>query len=186
MTSRASRCPRWRTGSRSGPSCGSARSSRMTWSPGCWAACRRRGPTRRPPVPDQPGPAQPGPDQPGPERPPGPGGEPGMGGAGRADHESAATVPLRWDLSRHARRLLTLAVAGLGIALVTRRPEFAGAAAPAVLLLAAWRPGRPSHARVTAGLTARRVIEGERAAVTASIAGAGGGSAGGGVAPPRP
>jgi len=82
------------------------------------------------------------------------------------------TVPLRWDLSRHARRLLTLAVAGLGIALVTRRPEFAGAAAPAVLLLAAWRPGRPSHARVTAGLTAGRMIEGERAAVTASIAGA--------------
>ena len=82
------------------------------------------------------------------------------------------TVPLQWDLSRHARRLLTLAVAGLGIALVTRRPEFAGAAAPALLLLSAWRPGRPSHAQVTTGLTSGRMIEGERAAVTASVAGA--------------
>jgi hypothetical protein len=88
------------------------------------------------------------------------------------DHESTVTAPLQWTLSRHARRLLTLAVAGLGIALVTRRPEFAGAAAPALLLLSAWRPGRPSHAQVTTGLTSGRMIEGERAAVTASVAGA--------------
>ncbi len=81
------------------------------------------------------------------------------------------TVPLRWDLSRHARRLLTLAVAGLGIALVTGRPEFAGAAAPALLLLSAWRPGRPPQAQVTVGLTAGRMIEGERTAVTASVTG---------------
>ncbi len=81
------------------------------------------------------------------------------------------TVPVRWSLSRHARRLLTLAVAGLAIALVTRRPEFAGAAAPALLLLSGWRPVRPSHAQVTAGLTTGRIIEGERAAVATSIAG---------------
>ena len=81
------------------------------------------------------------------------------------------TVPLRWDLSRHARRLLTLAVAGLGIALVTGRPEFAGAAAPALLLLSAWRPGRPPQAQVRVGLTAGRMIEGERTAVTASVTG---------------
>ncbi len=82
------------------------------------------------------------------------------------------TVPVRWNLSRHARRLLTLAVAGLGLALVTGRPEFAGAAAPALLLLSAWRPGHPAQAQVTAGLTASRIIEGEQAAVTASITGA--------------
>lgn len=109
-----------------------------------------------------------------PDRPPAPGGPvaPDTGpGPGGPDAGSTANVPVRWDLSRHARRLLTLAVAGLGIALVTRRPEFAGAAAPALLLLTAWRPGRPSHAQVTAGLTAGRIIEGERAAVTASVAG---------------
>ena len=83
------------------------------------------------------------------------------------------TVAAAVDLSRHARRLLTLALAGLALALVTRRPEFAGAAAPALLLLSPRRPGRPSHAQVTTGLTAGRLIEGERAAVTAAVAGAG-------------
>jgi uncharacterized protein (DUF58 family) len=82
------------------------------------------------------------------------------------------TVPVRWNLSRHARRLLTLAVAGLGLALVTGRPGFAGAAAPALLLLSAWRPGHPPDAQVTAGLTATRIIEGEQAAVTVSVTGA--------------
>ena len=79
---------------------------------------------------------------------------------------------MRWNLSRHARRLLTLAVAGLGLALVTGRPEFAGAAAPALLLLSPWRPGHPPHTPVTARLTAGRIIEGEQAAVTASVTGA--------------
>jgi uncharacterized protein (DUF58 family) len=104
-----------------------------------------------------------------PDGPPGPGTSPLPSSPA---HESTVTVPLRWSLSRHARRLLTLAVAGLAIALVTRRPEFAGAAAPALLLLAPWRPGRPSHAQVTSGLTAGRIIEGELAAVTASLNGA--------------
>ena len=80
-------------------------------------------------------------------------------------------MPLQWNLSRHARRLLTLALAGLALALVTRRPEFAGAAAPALLLLSPGRPGRPSHVQVTTGLTSGRLIEGERAAVTAAVAG---------------
>jgi hypothetical protein len=83
------------------------------------------------------------------------------------------TAPLQWTASRHARRLLTLALAGLALALVTRRPEFAGAAAPALLLLSPRRPGRLSHAQVTTGLTGSRLIEGERAAVTAAVAGAG-------------
>jgi uncharacterized protein (DUF58 family) len=95
----------------------------------------------------------------------------GASGPGYPDARPAVTVPLRWDLSRHARRLLTLAVAGLGIALVTGRPEFAGAAAPALLLLSAWRPGRPPQAQVTAELTASRMIEGEQTAVTVSVTG---------------
>src|SRR5258708_24006462 len=123
-------------------------------------------------MPDQ----RPGPDQPGPDQPPAPGSPPGPGRPGPGT-EPMVTVPLRWDLSRHARRLLTLAVAGLGIALVTRRPEFAGAAAPAVLLLAAWRPGRPSHARVTAGLAAGPLVEGERAAGPPPLPRAAGGDA---------
>ena len=50
---------------------------------------------------------------------------------------------VRWTLSRHARRLLTLAAAGLFVAVLTRRAEFAGLAAPALLLLGAGRPSRP-------------------------------------------
>jgi hypothetical protein len=46
---------------------------------------------------------------------------------------------LQWRSSRHARRLLTLGLAALFIATVARRPEFAGLAAPALLLLAAGR-----------------------------------------------
>ena len=62
------------------------------------------------------------------------------------DHPPGAAAPatalaLSWRISGHARRLLTLAVAGLAIAVGTGRPEFAGLAAPAVLLLAAGRPG---------------------------------------------
>ncbi len=106
-----------------------------------------------------------------PDHGPGPDRPPGARTAPRPEHGSTLTVPVRWSLSRHARRLLTLAVAGLGIALVTRRPEFAGAAAPALLLLSPWRPGRPPQAQVTAGLTAVRIIEGEAAAVTVSVAG---------------
>ena len=45
-------------------------------------------------------------------------------------------LELRWRTSRHARRLLTLGLAGLFIAVLARRPEFAGLAAPALLLLA--------------------------------------------------
>jgi len=48
-------------------------------------------------------------------------------------------LELVWRSSRHARRLLTLSLAGVLIALLAGRPEFAGAAAPALLLLAAGR-----------------------------------------------
>src|SRR5215469_5869215 len=51
-------------------------------------------------------------------------------------------VEVRWRPSRHARRLLTLALAGLLLAALTRRPELVGVAAPALLLLGAALPGR--------------------------------------------
>ena len=37
---------------------------------------------------------------------------------------------LKWTISRHARRLFHLALAGLALAVVARRPEFVAVAAP--------------------------------------------------------
>jgi uncharacterized protein (DUF58 family) len=82
--------------------------------------------------------------------------------------------PVRWSLSPHARRLLTLALAGLVIAIISRRPEFAGAAAPAVLLLAGWPVRRPAAVTVTATVTAQQLVEGEQAVVVARVSGQGG------------
>jgi hypothetical protein len=48
----------------------------------------------------------------------------------------------------HARRLVTLAVAALIIAIVTARAEFAGLAAPALLMLATWRSDRSDELTV--------------------------------------
>ena len=65
--------------------------------------------------------------------------------------EPGQEFSLQWRSSRHARRLLTLGLAALFIATVARRPEFAGLAAPALLLLAAGRsqqrPSRVSQRR---------------------------------------
>ena len=78
-------------------------------------------------------------------------------------------LELRWRSSRHARRLLTLGLAGLFIAVLARRPEFAGLAAPALLLLAVQGTGRarrrPPRITVRAKPTTRRAFEGERLAV---------------------
>jgi uncharacterized protein (DUF58 family) len=82
-------------------------------------------------------------------------------------------VRLRWSTSAHARRLITLALAGLIIALITRRPEFAGVAAPAVLLLAARRPERPGRVGVSVRTSATRLSEGERADLTVTVTGSG-------------
>jgi uncharacterized protein (DUF58 family) len=82
-------------------------------------------------------------------------------------------IPVHWSLSAHARRLLTLALAGLVIAVLARRPEFAGAAAPAVLLLAGWPARRPARLTVTATVTARQLVEGEEAVVVARVSGQG-------------
>jgi uncharacterized protein (DUF58 family) len=78
-------------------------------------------------------------------------------------------MEVRWRPSRHARRLFTLALAGLVAAVATRRPELAGLAAPALLLLGAARPGLPSRLGVRVGLTASRLYEDEPAAVDVSI-----------------
>ena len=82
-------------------------------------------------------------------------------------------VPVRWDVSAHARRLLTLALAGLVIAILTRRPEFAGLAAPAVLLLATWRTERPAEVGVRVRLTDTSVVEGAESAVRVELSGLG-------------
>jgi len=57
-------------------------------------------------------------------------------------------VPVRWRLSAHAGRLLTLTVAALALALLTRRPELAGVAAPAALLLSTLPARRPTRVTV--------------------------------------
>jgi uncharacterized protein (DUF58 family) len=80
---------------------------------------------------------------------------------------------VRWSASAHARRLVTLALAGLIIALITRRPEFAGVAAPAVLLLAARRPERPGQVGVSERPDLTRLSEGESADLAVSVTGYG-------------
>jgi uncharacterized protein (DUF58 family) len=79
-------------------------------------------------------------------------------------------LELHWRSSRHARRLLTLGLAGLFIAVLARRPEFAGLAAPALLLLVAGRVHRrPRRIIVLVKPSARRVFEGERLAVDVAV-----------------
>jgi uncharacterized protein (DUF58 family) len=90
-----------------------------------------------------------------------------------AEAGSDAQCEVRWGLSRHAQRLITLALAGLIIAVITRRPEFAGAAAPAALLLLTWRPGKPASISVRLRLTARQLVEGDEAAVVVVLSGYG-------------
>ena len=88
---------------------------------------------------------------------------------------SPAELELRWRSSRHARRLLTLGLAALFIATVARRPEFAGLAAPALLLLAAGRSQqRPSRVSLRARPSTRRAFEGELVAIDVLIEGQGG------------
>jgi uncharacterized protein (DUF58 family) len=81
---------------------------------------------------------------------------------------------LHWRSSRHARRLLTLGLAGVLIALLARRPEFAGVAAPALLLLAAGRvQRRPARIRVRVRPSTGRAFEGELVALDVRAEGQG-------------
>jgi uncharacterized protein (DUF58 family) len=85
---------------------------------------------------------------------------------------------VRWALSAHARRLLTLALAGLALAVVTRRPEFAGVAAPALLLLVTWRAARPRTVEVRVGTSVQQAVEGQPVPITVAISGQDGYDAG--------
>ncbi len=83
-------------------------------------------------------------------------------------------LELVWRSSRHARRLLTLGLFGLFVATVTRRPEFAGVAAPALLLLAAGRvQQRPPRIVVRLQPSSRRAFEGELMALDVTADGQG-------------
>jgi len=95
---------------------------------------------------------------------------PAAGAAGAAGPRQVRPL---WSVSAHARRLITLALAGLIIAVITRRPEFAGVAAPAVLLLAARRPGRPAAVGVSVRASATRLSEGESADLEVAVTGYG-------------
>lgn len=96
-----------------------------------------------------------------------------MAAAPDAGDRGPAEVRLSWGLSRHARRLVTLSLAGLAIALLTGRPEFAGLAAPALLLLAAPRPARPERVSIQVRLTPARGYEGEECALDVDVTGPG-------------
>jgi uncharacterized protein (DUF58 family) len=83
--------------------------------------------------------------------------------------------PIRpaWGPSAHAHRLVTLALAGLIIAVITRRPEFVGVAAPAVLLLVARRERPPGQVGVDVAASAAQQTEDEEAVLTVRTTGAG-------------
>jgi uncharacterized protein (DUF58 family) len=91
---------------------------------------------------------------------------------GPAPDAADIEISPRWRSSRHARRLLTLALAALFIATVTRRPEFAGLAAPALLLLAAGRgQRRPPRVDLRVRPSTRRAFEDELVALDVSMSG---------------
>jgi uncharacterized protein (DUF58 family) len=78
-------------------------------------------------------------------------------------------VRVTWLASEHARRLLTLAVAGLALAILTRRPEFAGLAAPALMLLATWRPDRPAEIALRIDSPSVRIMEDDEVPVSVEL-----------------
>ncbi len=82
------------------------------------------------------------------------------------------SVAVTWRLSSLARRLATLALAGLFLAVITRRPEFAGLAAPALMLLVPRPSGRPASVGVTlAAVADQEVTESEQVSLLARITG---------------
>ena len=84
-------------------------------------------------------------------------------------------LPVTWQLSGHARRLVTLAIAALVIAALTRRPEFAGLAAPALALLLPGRGERPDVVGIQFATGLEQLTEGEESAVLVRVTGYGSG-----------
>jgi uncharacterized protein (DUF58 family) len=107
-----------------------------------------------------------------------------------ATQNQAGQTPLSWSYSGHAQRLLTFALAGLTVAVITQRPVFAAAAGPAILLLTAFRRDQPEAIGVTVRVSTLRVNENEQAQIEVAITGPDGFSAelrlrpGGGVEMP--
>jgi uncharacterized protein (DUF58 family) len=92
---------------------------------------------------------------------------------GASTQVQADETKVSWRPSRHARRLLTLAVVALLFALLTRNPALAGVAGPPLLLLGMARlngKGRPDRLKIRVGLTSTRIYEGEPVAVDVSVA----------------
>jgi uncharacterized protein (DUF58 family) len=83
-------------------------------------------------------------------------------------------VPVAWRLSEYARRLVTLGLAGLVIAVIARRPEFAGLAAPALLLLVPRQSSRPPTVTLTLDARSARLTEAEQSTILARVSGADG------------
>jgi uncharacterized protein (DUF58 family) len=92
---------------------------------------------------------------------------PGAPSPGASSPVKTDEVQVDWRPSRHARRLLTLAVAALLLALLTRNPALAGVAGPPLLILGLARltGSGPATLAVRVGLTSRRMYEGEPEAV---------------------
>jgi uncharacterized protein (DUF58 family) len=80
-------------------------------------------------------------------------------------------VAVTWRLSGLGRSLVTLALTALLLAVITRRAEFAGLAAPALLVLIPRRPAMPATVRLTLAEGARQVTENEQSTVLARISG---------------
>jgi uncharacterized protein (DUF58 family) len=87
------------------------------------------------------------------------------------DDAGARPLPVHWGLSAHGRRLLTLALTGLIIAIVTRRAEFAGLTAPALLVLATWAPKPAQDLTVRVSVDETVTVEGAEVVVTVSLHG---------------
>jgi uncharacterized protein (DUF58 family) len=95
---------------------------------------------------------------------------------GASSQVLAEAVTVTWRPSRHARRLLTLAAAGLLLAVLTRNAALAGLAGPPLLLLGVGRPtrsglthGRQTRLGIRVGLTTTRLYEGEPAALDVAL-----------------
>ena len=84
---------------------------------------------------------------------------------------SRRELPASWQLSAHARRLVTVALGGLLIAVLTRRPEFAGLAAPALLLLLARQRDQPATIGVQVATGSGVLTEGEEGSLLVRITG---------------